>query len=191
MGQAQFDPDGTQAPPPPPAFNDPLAGLVTGSGPGSGARATPEDEVEVEIASPVEPDPEVVRDMVDAALTSERDEELFSRLRGEDRKGKQDEQEEPGQPEQKGTTESGAQAPAPTAGMLPAQQQRAWPGQPQLMQAFRPRHRDEKESRPQPVRKPSSGSAGLGIAVVLLVIFGVLVIQLLSSLFDSFSGIFN
>ncbi|GAB3498770.1 hypothetical protein GCM10027521_50020 [Amycolatopsis cihanbeyliensis] len=188
VGQAQFDPDGTQSPPPPPAFNDPLAGLVTGSDAGIGARATPDDEVEVEIASPVEPDPEVVRDMVDAALTSERDEELFSRLRGEDRKNKQ---QEPAQPAESGTTESGAQAPTPTAGMLPAQQQRAWPGQPQLMQAFRPRHRDEREPKPQPVRKPSSGSAGLGIAVVLLVIFGVLVIQLLSSLFDSFSGVFN
>lgn len=62
--------DGTQAPAPPRAFDDPLSGLVTGSEvkPGPDAHDT---AGEIRVAEPVEPDPEVVRSMVNAALVRE------------------------------------------------------------------------------------------------------------------------
>lgn len=173
----RIGPDGTQAPPPPPTFPDPLAGLVTGVSSGSGIRDyTPDDFVEVEIAEPVEPDPEVVRGMVDAALIQEQD--------------------VPTGPT--GARPGAAQrAPAaqPPLGML-QQQQRGGAGQPNRMrQALLPRQgrppAERAASADPVVRRPSSGSAGVALAIILLVVFGILVIQLISSLFSSVSGVFD
>ncbi|SFB09345.1 hypothetical protein SAMN05216266_104298 [Amycolatopsis marina] len=176
---ARFSPDGTQAPSPPPAFPDPLAGLVTGVSSGSGIRDyTPDDFVEVEIAEPVEPDPEVVRGMVDAALSQEQDASTGP-LRAVPRPA------------------AAQRAPAaqPPLGMLAQQQSGTSVQTTRMRQALRTRQgraQTERASSGDPVmRKPSSGSAGVALAIILLVVFGILIIQLISSLFSSVSGIFN
>lgn len=57
-------PDGTQPPPPPNVWDDPVSGLVTG--------ATYEAEpLRIDLATPVEPDMDEVRRAVDAALSAE------------------------------------------------------------------------------------------------------------------------
>lgn len=57
-------PDGTQPPPPPTVWDDPVSGLVTG--------ATYEAEpLRIDLATPVEPDLDEVRRAVDAALSAE------------------------------------------------------------------------------------------------------------------------
>jgi hypothetical protein len=172
-------PDGTQAPPPPPTFPDPLAGLVTGVSSGSGIRDyTPDDFVEVEIAEPVEPDPEVVRGMVDAALSREQDVPT----------GPTRAVARPGAVER-------APAAQPPLGML-QQQQRGGAGQSnRVRQALLPRQgrppSERAESADPVMSRPSSGSAGVALAIILLVVFGILVIQLISSLFSSVSGVFD
>lgn len=174
----RFGADGTQDPPPPPTFPDPLAGLVTGSSAGSGIRDySPDDFIEVEIAEPVEPDPEVVQGMVDAALSRERD--VTPRPGGGPRPA------------------SAQRAPAvqPPLGML-RQQQSATPAPAdrmrQVLRSRRGRPGRERAKSADPVsRKPTSGSAGVAVAIILLVVFSILVIQLISSLFSSVSGLFD
>jgi hypothetical protein len=173
----RFGADGTQDPPPPPTFPDPLAGLVTGSSAGSGIRDySPDDFIEVEIAEPVEPDPEVVQGMVDAALSRERD--VGPRPGGGSHPA------------------TGQRAPAvqPPLGMLRQQQRSAPVPADRMRQVLRARQGRPSGERPEstdPVmRKPSSGAAGVALAIILLVVFSILVIQLISSLFSSVSGLF-
>lgn len=173
----RFGADGTQDPAPPTAFPDPLAGLVTGSGGGSGIRDySADDFVEVEIAEPVEPDPEVVQGMVDAALSQERD--GGSRGAGGRRPA-------PGQR---------APAAQPPLGMLRRQQRAAPAPADRMRQALRPRQgrpgRERAGSVEPVLRRPTSGSAGVALAIILLVVFTILVIQLIASLFSSVSGLF-
>lgn len=67
---AMFAPDGTQDPPSPPVYSDPMTGLAGGDTP-IGFQDEGMGEGWVEVARPVEPDPEAVREAVQAALAEE------------------------------------------------------------------------------------------------------------------------
>ncbi|WP_233611311.1 hypothetical protein [Amycolatopsis sp. WAC 01376] len=182
--------DGTQADPPGDRFADPLSGLVTT---GTAAQANPSaeaDDIHVPIPGPVQHDPEVVSRMVSAAMLA--DEQPAA---------------SPGavRPPTEIVSTVGEQGAAPI-GILP--QQRTWPTRPS--QLIRPPRRlkqeepvevDEeaevevrraKRSMQMPrLGKPSSNTAGVMIAVALMIVFAILAIQLLSSLFNSITGIFG
>ena len=179
-----FDSDGTQAPLPQDSFADPLSGLVTGGG------ATPsvaEEYERVRIADPVQPDPDTVREMVNAAMLAESAD-----------------YDRPIQPAAIPPQMTGASVvpEQPPLGIIP--QQRTWPARPPqlLRQVRRPKQRVVaknlkeaqealKRSRKRIRRgKPSSSSAGVVIAIALMIVFAILVIQLLVSLFSSIAGIF-
>ncbi|PRX50539.1 hypothetical protein B0I33_102663 [Prauserella shujinwangii] len=174
--------DGTQAPEPPRAYTDPLAGLA-GSGRAEAGFATTgtdrDDALDVEIAEPVQPDPDVVRDMVNAALAEEEKAGKGGGSTGDAAEGPV----EPGQ--------SAVPAAPPQSGP-PHPAWRA-PGQllPQVLRRRRkPAQQEAKPARPF-LRKPSNGSAGVAVALVLLLVFVIVAIQFLSSLFESISGIFQ
>jgi hypothetical protein len=178
-----FDSDGTQAPQPQDSFADPLSGLVTGGG------ATPsvaEEYERVRIADPVQPDPDTVREMVNAAMLAES--------------ADYDRAIQPAAipPQMAGSSVVPEQ---PPLGIIP--QQKTWPARPPqlLRQARRPKQRVAAKNLKEPQEalkrsqkrirrgKPSS-SAGVVIAIVLMIVFAILVIQLLVSLFSSIAGIF-
>ncbi len=79
--------------------------------------------------------------------------------------------------------------PAPPLGILPRQRSR--PG----LRGYRPSLRLPRITLPQPgtVRavKPSAGSAGVIVAVVLMIVFLVLAIEFVTSLISSITGLFH
>jgi hypothetical protein len=93
----------------------------------------------------------------------------------------------------------------PPLGIIP--QQRTWPQKPpqMLRQARsrwpRPRRAKNTEEAPKTTQraprnrirrgKPTSNSTGVILAVVLMIVFAVLFIQLLASLFSGIAGIFT
>ncbi|MFC3455011.1 hypothetical protein [Amycolatopsis speibonae] len=179
--------DGTQAHPPGDTFADPLSGLVTTAqaNPSAGA-----DEIHVQVPGPVQHDPEVVSRMVDAAMLADE--------RPAENPGAE-------QSPAKLINTVGEQGAAPI-GILP--QQRTWPSrpsqlirQPRRLKQQEPVEVDEeaeaevqraKRSMQIPrIGKPSSNTAGVMIAIALMIVFAVLAIQLLASLFSSISGIFG
>lgn len=174
--------DGTQAPEPPRSFTDPLSGLVAGGKPQFKVESDRYDSGEFRIADPVEPDPDMVREMVNATLAAEEGGRAPGA--GDDSAAAEED------------ADSGQQS--PPAGVYP-RQQRAWPARSQLLPPMlRLRQRASAEEgdskprkRPQTFRKPSSGSAGLAVALVLLVLFIVIAIQFLASFFGSISGLFS
>jgi len=186
--------DGTQADPPADTFADPLSGLVTT---GTAAQANPSadaDEVRVQVPGPVQHDPEVVSKMVNAAMLADD--------RPTDGQGPEQTVD---QPPAKIVSTVGEQGAAPI-GILP--QQRTWPSrpsqlirQPRRVKQEEPVEVDEeaeaevqraKRSMQMPrIGKPSSNTAGVMIAIALMVVFAVLAIQLLASLFSSIAGIFG
>lgn len=151
--------DGTQAA----AFGDALSGSVS----------DPADDFQLtRVASPVKPDPDVARALVDAELAG-------------DKTGFPPANDDTVPP----ATTAQPIAPAPPLGMLPRQRTR--PG----LRGYRPSLRMPRISLPQPgtVRrvKPSSGSTGVIVAIVLMIVFAVLVIEFLSSLISSIAGVFS
>lgn len=183
--------DGTQAPEPAQSFTDPLAGLVSSGRPDFSVRRERDDYSDVEIASPVEPDPEMVRSMVDAALAGEQGEP-----------GAKSGAEADDDPNATTGEVPVVKAPLPAASSQPPgvyhRQQRAWPARSQLLpQVLRRRQsrvpRDETpapEAVRQP-RRPSRGSAGLAVALVLLLVFGIVAIQFVTSFIESIAGLFD
>lgn len=160
---ARFDGDGTQSGLQPLTFGDAVAGSVDG-----GAGFEP-----LKVAKPVEPDPERVRQMIEAMADT------------------------PAAPAEVPVDDSppaapaAAVPPAPPLGILP--QQRTWSGRQKLASWTRPSFRLPRPGQNGTVRraKPSSGSAAFLVAVVLMVVFGVLAIEFLSSLIDTLTGMFN
>jgi hypothetical protein len=175
--EARGDADGTQAPAPPRAFEDPLSGLVTGGDVKPGPdRHDP--VTEIRIAEPVEPDPEVVRSMVNAALVQE------GAIDGVDADGD--------------TDGAGALVPAgqpapeqPTAGLIP-EQRRSWSGHAGRMRQVL-RSRPRRQGRVRRVRRGgfSSGSTAFALAMVLLVLFIALGVQFVLSVIDSVGSLFE
>ncbi|SDX12821.1 hypothetical protein SAMN05421504_102391 [Amycolatopsis xylanica] len=184
------DGDGTFAPLAQDTFADPLSGLA-GAGPQAG-----DEHPRLRVATPVQPDADAVRAMVNAALLAEQ--------KNGDGNGAAPSSALP-QPFTPG--EVPVEQPL---GMLP--QQRTWPVRtPQILrQAKWPKGRaaaaepvsdeDEEVPRKRPpsrrlptlkLSKPSSNSAGVIVAVVLMIVFAIVAIQLLVSLFGSIAGIFS
>lgn len=153
--------DGTQAPEPPQSYGDALTGLDAEE------RTAPQrpDDYRVAPAKPVEPDPEMVRGMVDAALASERTQ---PQAPAED------------VPAEEQTTEE--QPRRTRAPLLPAM----------LRRRQRQRWRETARAGGRlPLRKPSNGSAGMILALVLLALFCILAIQFVVSFVESITGIFS
>ncbi|MGW4831325.1 hypothetical protein ACWEOG_27335 [Amycolatopsis japonica] len=186
--------DGTQADPPGDTFADPLSGLVTT---GTTAQSDPSagaDDVHVQVPGPVQHDPEVVSRMVSAAMLAD------------DQPAESPGAEQTASPSPaKIVSTVGEQGAAPI-GILP--QQRTWPSrpsqlirQPRRLKPEEPVEVDEeaevevrraKRSMQMPrLGKPSSNTAGVMIAIALMIVFAVLAIQLLASLFNSIAGIFG
>ncbi|WP_199431570.1 hypothetical protein [Qaidamihabitans albus] len=169
-----MDTDGTQAPQPPQTFTDPLAGLAGSDKSDPGMFGSGRDDfTDIKIAEPVEPDPDVVRNMVDAALADEEKAKEAPAARAE-----------------------GPARPSEPSNPPPAAPPRSWraPGQ-LLPQMLRPRRRGQERQVPEPtgpaLRKPSNGSAGVALALVLLLVFVIIAIQFVASFFESVSGIFQ
>ncbi|WP_236796303.1 hypothetical protein [Amycolatopsis sp. GM8] len=149
--------DGTQSALPPVAFGDALTGSLN----------EPDDHEDFKmtrVASPVRPDPDAVRELVDASMADAQ---------------------QPGSP-QAGTASPGsAIPPAPPLGMLPRQRTR-----PSLPSFRRPQLRMPR--LPQPgARRPSTGSTAIIVAVLLILVYAFVAIEFLSSLISSISGLFN
>ncbi|GAA1942356.1 hypothetical protein [Amycolatopsis minnesotensis] len=179
-----FDSDGTQEAKPDRSFSDPLAGLVSSS-PDFGDQ----DRFEpIQVAAPVQPDVDAVRAMVDSTLAEEtgRLSAIATETPGEAAEDTAVPLQGPAPlPEHPAGT-----APGEPLGMLP--QQRTWPAR----QVLRPGQRAGRIAKFKPsvalkAPKPSAGSAGVILAVVLLIVFGVLAIQMVSSLIDSITGLFD
>ena len=160
--------DGTQAA----AFDDPLS---------SPARSADDDDFTLtRVASPVRPDSSAVRALVDTELGKDRPAEFADAIELD---AVRPDTAPPANPAQ-------AIPPAPPLGMLPRQRSR-----PGLRSMKRPQLRMPKfgSAPPGAIRrtKPSAGSAGIILAVVLMIVFAVVAIEFLSSLISSISGLFN
>lgn len=186
--------DGTQADISSDTFVDPLSGLVTAGTPGQTISPSGSEEQHLKIPGPVQLDPEVVSRMVDAAMLAD---DQPARTPGADQSAAFS--------PTKIVSTVGEQG-APPIGMLP--QQRTWPSRPpQLLRPPRRAKRVEPleidEEAEVEVRraknamqfpklgKPSSNTTGVMIAIGLMIVFAVLSIQLLASLFNSISGLFG
>ncbi|HKS45326.1 MAG TPA: hypothetical protein VJT49_09465 [Amycolatopsis sp.] len=158
---ARFD-DGTQAP----AFRDPLSGQASDAS---------EDFKLTRVASPVKPDPGVVRDLVEAELASDR----LGRTAA-----------------YAPVTDDSAPPAAPAEPIPPAAPLGMLPRQRRTRPALRrPAFRIPRISMPDPTTvrrvKPSSGSTGIIIAVLLVIVFVVLAIEFVASLVTGITGLFS
>ncbi|WP_298177371.1 hypothetical protein [Saccharomonospora sp.] len=153
--------DGTQNPEPPKPFSDPLSG-------GTREERTPAQGIPAGAAQPVGMDREAVQKLVDAEMAAESGASVGS---GETQ-----------------FDEQAAEAP-PRSGMVRASKPALLP--PILRLRRKPGDRP-RSRRPAPhVRKPSSGSAGLAVALVLMVIFILIAIQFVVSFVESVTSIFG
>ncbi|NKQ58361.1 hypothetical protein HFP15_36470 [Amycolatopsis sp. K13G38] len=155
--------DGTHAA----AFDDALSGPV---------RADEDDFTLTRVASPVRPDSTAIRTMVDPETPLEFSDAV---------------EVDPATPDAVPPAHSAAAVPpAPPLGMLPRQRTR-----PGLRSLKRPQLRMPRFSSVSPgtIRrpKPSAGSTGVILAVVMVLVFLFVAIQFLSSLISSISGLFN
>jgi hypothetical protein len=185
-GTPFFDADGTHAPVPQDSFADPLSGTVTASDPD---RSVSDEFERLRIADPIQPNLDAVREMVNASMLAENTD-----------------YDRPLQPAPIAplVSDSSFVPGQPPLGVIP--RQRTWPVRaPQLLRQARwPKQRvsDEdvdqvRRARPKRARRriprgrPSSNSAGVIIAIVLMIVFAVVVIQLLASLFSGIAGLFG
>jgi hypothetical protein len=124
------------------------------------------------VASPVKPDHSAVRELLDAELARDQPGETVP-------DGGDNPPATPAQPIE----------PAPPLGMFPRQRTGGGP------RGRRPSLRLPRISLPDPgaVRrvKPSSGSTGIIVAVLLMIVFAVLAIEFVSSLISSITGVFS
>ncbi|EHR63519.1 hypothetical protein [Saccharomonospora cyanea] len=168
------DADGTQAPEPPKPFSDPLGG----SAERGSADDAPSADAAGGTAKPVEVDREAVRQLA-SALAAESAAANAGPNSG---------------------TNPGADQAAddePTAEIPPQRPPAVRASKPTLLAPILRRRRPAggqaprtRRATPQ-VRKPSSGSAGLAVALTLMVIFVLVAIQFVASFVESVTGIFN
>ncbi|MFB9688434.1 hypothetical protein [Amycolatopsis plumensis] len=181
--------DGTLSEAPGEMFADPVSGLVTASPEPRTAVPNGQEPIAIPVAGPVKPDEEAVRRMVEETLREE--------------KAKAPEAVPPA-----GTLNQGQ-----PLGLLPRQRnrRRTWPTRPpQIMRPVRqdPLAEDAGEDvELVPVKRrrlpkmppmsmpafnrPSSSAAGVMLAVVLLIVFGFVAVEMVSSLVSSVTGLFD
>ena len=181
--------DGTLSEAPSEMFADPVSGLVTASPEPRTAIPNGHEPAAIPVAGPVPPDEEAVRRMVEETLREEN-----SRA--------------PEAIPPAGTLNQGQ-----PLGLLPRQRtrRRTWPTRPpQLMRPVRQEplaDEDIDDVDLVPVKRrrlprmpsvsmpafnrPSSSAAGVMLAVVLLIVFGFVAIEMVSSLVSSVTGLFD
>ncbi|MEQ0559003.1 hypothetical protein ABJI51_07975 [Amycolatopsis sp. NEAU-NG30] len=173
--------DGTLSEAPGEMFADPVSGLVTAAPEPRTAIPVGQEPPAIPVAGPVQPDPEVVRRMVEETL---REEEAKT-------------------PE--AIPPAGTTGEAPPLGLLPRQRnrQRTWPLRPVRQELaddvddldvvpVKRRRLPKLPSVSMPAfNRPSSSMAGVMLAVALLVVFGFVAIEMVSSLVSSVTGLFD
>lgn len=183
--------DGTLSEAPGEMFADPVSGLVTAAPEPRMAVADGHEPAAFPVAGPVPPDEEAVRRMVEEAL---REDGIAT----------------PRAIPPAGTTSNVGEEVAPPIGVLPRQRnrRRTWPSRPPLQRPVRqaPPVEDDfdEDLEVVPVKRrrlpamsmpafnrPSSSAAGVMLAVVLLIVFGFVAIELVSSLVSSVTGLFD
>jgi hypothetical protein len=165
-----WEPDGTQPPPPPQAWDDPVFGLVTGA-------AFESEPFTVEVVEPVMPDMSEVRRAVDAALSGE-DQPLTPVVPPQRRRSPQPPRVPPG-----------IMPPNPRAGWPRNPSGRALPGlRPRLPSAGKPVTRVR---RPAGQRRPRGSSAGMAGLVIFILVIVVIVVTAIGSLLNTISTLFN
>ncbi|WP_225439873.1 hypothetical protein [Amycolatopsis eburnea] len=187
--------DGTLSQAPGETFADPVSGLVTAGPEPRAAAPNGHEPAAFPVAGPVQPDEEVVRRMVEETLREES---------------------ETGAKAPEAIPPAGTLAvngENPPLGVLPRQRnrQRTWPTRPpQLLRPLRQdplpdEDADDVDVVPVKRRKlpkmpavsmpafnrPSSSAAGVMLAVVLLIVFGFVAIEMVSSLVSSVTGLFD
>ncbi|MEV5721827.1 hypothetical protein AB0L41_48935 [Amycolatopsis mediterranei] len=184
--------DGTLSEAPGEMFADPVSGLVTAAPEPRTAIPNGHEPAAIPVAGPVQPDEEVVRRMVEETLREEKEAGVKA----------------PDAIPPAGTL--GADQPL---GLLPRQRnrRRTWPTRPpQLMRPVRqdPLAEDDVDDvdfvpvkrRKLPrmpavsmpaFNRPSSSAAGVMLAVILLIVFGFVAIEMVSSLVSSVTGLFD
>ncbi|KDN20237.1 hypothetical protein DV20_19980 [Amycolatopsis rifamycinica] len=172
-------------------FADPVSGLVTASPEPHTAVPNGHEPIAIPVAGPVKPDEEAVRRMVEETL------------REEQAKAPQ------------AIPPAGTLPPDQPLGLLPRQRnrRRTWPTRPpQLMRPVRQAPLAEGEGDADDVdlvpvkrrrlprmpavsmpafNRPSSSAAGVMLAVVLLIVFGFVAIEMVSSLVSSVTALFD
>ncbi|SFW59184.1 hypothetical protein [Amycolatopsis australiensis] len=187
--------DGTLSEAPGEMFADPVSGLVTADPEPRAAVADGQEPLAIPVAGPVKHDEEAVRRMVEETL-------------------REDDARIPDAIPPAGTTSTVGEHVAPPLGVLPRQRnrQRTWPTRPPLLQ--RPVRQDlpdgdvlDDDLELVPVKRrrlpripsmsmpafnrPSSSAAGVMLAVALLIVFGFVAIEMVSSLVSSVTGLFD
>jgi hypothetical protein len=158
-----WEPDGTQPPSTPKAWDDPVAGLVTGA-------VYEAEPLEIKLVKPPMPDMDEVRKAVDAVLAGEDEPALAPKIPAPRRQ----------------------QVPRITPGLVPPNPRAGWPRTPPLRQlpGLRPRQQPPPPPRRGQVRrKPSFGAGGTIIVIVLVLI--VIVVTIIGSLVNTLSTLFN
>jgi len=163
--------DGTQAA----SFDDPLSGSARG--------ADEDDFTLTRVASPVRPDHSAVQALVDAELGTDRPAEFSDAI-------------EIDQPDGPPANQAQAIPPAPPLGSLPRQRSR--PGLRSvsgLRGMKRPQLRMPRLGSAQPGAikrpRPSAGSAGVILAVLLMIVYAIVALEFLTSLISSIAGLFS
>ncbi|MCR6481423.1 hypothetical protein M8542_01195 [Amycolatopsis sp. OK19-0408] len=179
-------------------FADPVSGLVTADPEPRTAVANGHEPAPIPVAGPVQHDEEAVRRMVEETLREEGEAGVKA----------------PESIPPAGTTGTVGDNAAPPLGVLPRQRnrQRTWPTRPpQLLRAVRqqpPAEDDfDEDLEVVPVKRrklpkmpsmsmpafnrPSSSAAGVMLAVMLLIVFGFVAIEMVSSLVSSVTGLFD
>ncbi|MGW4520630.1 hypothetical protein [Amycolatopsis sp. NPDC004378] len=187
--------DGTLSEAPGETFADPVSGLVTAGSEPRAAVANGHEPAAIPVAGPVQHDEEAVRRMVEETLREEN-------------------ARAPQPIPPAGTTSTAGEDGAPPPGLLPRQRnrQRTWPTRPpQLLRPVRQQPLAEEDFDEDlevvPVKRrklpkmpsvsmpafnrPSSSAAGVILAVALLIVFGFVAIEMVSSLVSSVSGLFD
>ncbi|MPY85077.1 MAG: hypothetical protein GEV00_17540 [Actinophytocola sp.] len=161
-------PDGTQPLAPPALYPDPTAGLVTSdSDISASAFATRYDDLEVPIAQPVEADQEAIKAMTEAALADIT--QFESKTAGAS------------------SQRHSHTATPPGMVATPPRQ----PTSTRMRNALRsyPNLRDSGLSLPKPkLTRTTNNSSAVIVAIVLVVIFGIIAIQVVTGIIEAVSG---
>jgi hypothetical protein len=165
-----WGPDGTQPPPPAPAWADPVFGLVTGA-------AFESEPFTVEVVEPLMPDMSEVRRAVDAALSGE---------------------DEPFAPVVPAQRRRPPQPPRVTPGFVPPNPRAGWPRNPagRQLPGLRPRLPSAAKPvtrvrRPAGQRRPRGSSVGMAGLVLFILVIIVIVVTAIGSLLNTISALFN